>query len=42
MPYINEPLRYVHDHPVSETNNLEVDVPLIEESQVHTLSVPSC
>ena len=39
--HTNEPLIYVHDHPTSEPNDLEVGMPLIEESQVHTLSVSS-
>ena len=37
----DEPLTYVHDHLASEPSDLEVDMPSIEESQVHTVSVPS-
>ena len=37
----NEPLTHVHDHPASKPDDLEVDMPVIEESQVHTLSVSS-
>jgi hypothetical protein len=40
-PHHDEPLTYVHDHPTSEPDDLEVDLPVIEESQVHTLVVPS-
>ena len=40
-PHQDEPLTYVHDHPASESNDLEVDMHVIEESQVHTPSVPS-
>ena len=39
--HTNEPLTYVHDHPASEPNDLEVDMLAVEESQVHTLSVSS-
>lgn len=39
VPYIDEPLTYVHDHSSSETFNIEVDVSLIKESRVHALSV---
>jgi hypothetical protein len=40
-PQYDTPLTYVHDHLASGTNDLEVDLPVIEESQVHTLVVPS-
>ena len=39
MPCINEPFTYVHNHPVNEPFDLEVNVPLIEKSQVHALNV---
>ena len=37
----DESLTYVHDDLASEPNDLKVDMPLIEKSQVHTLRVPS-
>ena len=41
VPYIDKPLTYVHDYSSSEPLNLEVDMSLIEESQVNALSVSS-
>lgn len=40
-PQYDAPLTFVHDHLASGPNDLEVDMCVIEESQVHTLDVSS-
>ena len=41
MPHIDESQPFVHEHPLLEPIDLEVDVSIVDESQVHACCVSS-